>query len=269
MTDQPDLKSFDRVADVYDETRGLPPDVTAQIADRLAGMMRDVAPEPRLIEIGIGTGRMAVPLAALGVRVTGIDISTKMLAVLRAKRDDIAVMLAEAARPPLRPASFDAALFVHILHLVPDAEATLRATLPLIRRGGVLIEGRDDYRDSIREQAETLIRQTVADVAGIDMGARGWDAYDRGRQILERVVLEAGGRVETIPLATWPSRTTGRRMLDRLARKDFSSSWLVPDESLPDVLARATTRLDALLGGLTREVEFERAFSAVVAHLPA
>jgi len=133
MSQPPDpLKSFDRVAHCYDDTRGIPPEAARAIGDAIAAMARDVSPSPRLLEVGIGTGRIAVPLAEAGVRVTGIDISPNMLAVLREKRRDIDVLLAEAARPPLRDAAFDAALFVHILHLVPDAEATLRATVRLV-----------------------------------------------------------------------------------------------------------------------------------------
>src|SRR5689334_10230034 len=96
------LKSFDRVAHCYDETRGVPADVAREVGARLASIMREVDDAPRALECGIGTGRIAVPLAAEGVRVAGIDISSKMLAVLREKRRDIDVMLAEASRPPLR-----------------------------------------------------------------------------------------------------------------------------------------------------------------------
>src|SRR4051794_5835122 len=106
------MKSFDRVADIYDETRGLPPDAERQIAAGIARELRTIAPSPRLLEVGIGPGRFGVPPAGEGVRVVGIDISPKMLGPLRAKRSDMDVMLAEAASPPLRDASFDAALFV-------------------------------------------------------------------------------------------------------------------------------------------------------------
>ena len=108
---------------------------------------------PHLLEVGIGTGRIAVPLAERGVRVTGIDISAKMLAILRDKRPDIDVMFAEASRPPLRDASFDGSLFVHILHLVPDPEATIRATMAAVRPGGVMIEAGDDKDASVVSQA--------------------------------------------------------------------------------------------------------------------
>ncbi|HEY7802288.1 MAG TPA: methyltransferase type 11, partial [Dehalococcoidia bacterium] len=67
MTDSPELKSFDRVADVYDETRGLPRDVERALAGGIARLVFEVAPEPRLLEVGIGTGRIAVPLADEGI----------------------------------------------------------------------------------------------------------------------------------------------------------------------------------------------------------
>ena len=266
---EPALKSFDRVAHVYDETRGLPERATAEIGDALAGMMREVAGPPRLLEVGIGTGRMAVPLAERGVRVAGIDVSTAMLARLREKRSDIDVMLAEASQPPLRTASFDAALFVHILHLVPDADATIRATLPLMRPGAIVIEGRDDYHETMREKAEQLIQEATSDVTGISATSRGWGAYVRGRDLLEQILREHGARIEHATLATWDATTTGRRMLERLERKDFSSSWQIPDEAIPAIVAAATPKLEALLGGLDALVVFERSFSITAGWLPA
>lgn len=68
-----------------------------------AGMMDDdgaVAALAELggpvLELGVGTGRLAVPLAARGVEVVGVDISTDMLAQLRAKPGSDAVTIVEA-----------------------------------------------------------------------------------------------------------------------------------------------------------------------------
>ncbi|MEK7692572.1 MAG: class I SAM-dependent methyltransferase [Chloroflexota bacterium] len=260
-----ELKSFDRVAEIYDATRAMPPEVAGAVTEALLRELRSVSETPRLLEVGIGTGRIAVPLAAAGVRVTGIDISTGMLGLLRKKRDDIDVMLAVAARPPLRDASFDAALFVHILHLVPDASATVRATLPLVRPGGVILHGQDAH-PAIRGEADALIESAITEITGLatDVGAR----RDEGRTLCERAVQDAGGTSEVLEAARWPSRATGRRMLGRLARKDYSSSWRIPDAKLPAVLERVTPQIEALFGGLDREVEFERAFSLFVGRLP-
>ncbi len=262
-----DLKSFDRVAHLYDETRGVPPEAEKQIGDGLAALLFEASPTPHLLEVGIGTGRIAVPLAERGVRVTGIDISEKMLAILRGKRTDIDVMLSEASRPPLRDRSFDAALFVHILHLVPDAAATVRATIPLVRPGGLLIEARDDHGESLRSQADKLIRRTVEELAGVDIG--GWTPYERGAQIFAEIAREAGAEVVPAQLASWTASTTGQRMLDRLRRRDYSSSWKIPDEAMPALLERVTPQIAELFDGLERPVEYGRSFSMRYAKLPA
>jgi SAM-dependent methyltransferase len=261
-----ELKSFDRVADVYDATRGLPPDAERMIADGIDAVLRTVAAAPRVLEVGVGTGRMAVPLTARGVRVTGIDIAAGMLAVLREKRRDIDVMLAEAARPPFRDGAFDACLFVHILHLVPDAAATVRAALRVVRPGGLLISGADDQGEGVRDQADRIIREAVNEATGVQM--RGWKPYDDGIEAFGRIGRQHGAAIERITVARWQSSTSAARMLERLARKDFSSSWLIPDESLPGVIDVVRPQVERLFGGPEREVAFERSFSIDVARLP-
>jgi 2-polyprenyl-3-methyl-5-hydroxy-6-metoxy-1,4-benzoquinol methylase len=260
-----DLQSFDRVAHVYDETRGLPPEVAQRIGDGIAALVREISDSPRLLEVGVGTGRIAVPLTAAGVRVAGIDISTKMLAVLLQKRGDIDVMLAEAAHPPLRDGVFDAALFIHILHLVPDARATVLATLPLVRRGGLILQGGDDRTPGMRAQADVVIQKAVVELMGTDIGT--WDRHGVVAEMCERMLVEAGARIEHVTLARWTSTTSGKQMLGRLARKDYSNSWRIPDGVLPKVIERVTPQLDELYGGLEREIRFERSFSLTVGRL--
>jgi ubiquinone/menaquinone biosynthesis C-methylase UbiE len=199
-----DLLSFDRVAHLYDVTRAMPPEAEMQIGDALAALMHEVAPHPWALEVGIGTGRIAVPLVERGVRMAGVDISTKMLAILRDKRADIDVMIAEASQPPLRERSFDAALFVHILHLVPDAEATLRAIIPLVKPGGVIIEGGDLGHEGPRAQADVLVRTTVAELASIDLENH---AVRKIGPTFEGLAREYGLGLEYRTIAGWTSRT--------------------------------------------------------------
>ncbi|MEO6651952.1 MAG: class I SAM-dependent methyltransferase [Ilumatobacteraceae bacterium] len=68
-------------ADVYDEWYGAISDVDATVS-----ALADLANRQAVLELGVGTGRLAVPLAEAGVAVTGIDTSTAMLARL-ADRD--------------------------------------------------------------------------------------------------------------------------------------------------------------------------------------
>jgi SAM-dependent methyltransferase len=71
------------VAERYDESSAemFDPAVVDPAVDFLAGLAGDGA----ALELGIGTGRIAVPLSRRGVRVHGIDLSPQMVAQLRAK----------------------------------------------------------------------------------------------------------------------------------------------------------------------------------------
>ena len=73
----------ERVAARYDESSAdmFEPAVVDPVVEFLAELAGDGA----ALELGIGTGRIALPLAARGVRVHGIDLSEAMVARLRAK----------------------------------------------------------------------------------------------------------------------------------------------------------------------------------------
>ncbi|GFG51079.1 SAM-dependent methyltransferase [Mycolicibacterium agri] len=87
----------EEVAATYDEaTSGMHDEsVINEVVDVLAGLAGD----GRALEFGIGTGRIALPLARRGVEVHGIDISKPMVARLRAKPGgaDIGVTLGDFA----------------------------------------------------------------------------------------------------------------------------------------------------------------------------
>jgi SAM-dependent methyltransferase len=72
----------ERIADRYDDEHQLLGDVGDQVVALLAEL---AAPGNRVLELGVGTGRMALPLVERGLSVTGIDSSPKMLARLAGK----------------------------------------------------------------------------------------------------------------------------------------------------------------------------------------
>src|SRR2546428_4891425 len=111
----PGRLSFDRVAAIYDETRGLSLRAMGPFPAVLVNQLQG----KRVLEVGVGTGRYAVPLQKSGVRVVGVDISRKMVEFGLAKglRD---VVFADAARLPFVSGAFDVAPPNHCLHLIPD-----------------------------------------------------------------------------------------------------------------------------------------------------
>lgn len=72
----------DRIAEIYDEVL---PDWVAAETGRAVDFLAALAGPGPALELGIGTGRIALPLAARGVAVEGIDASPAMVARLRAK----------------------------------------------------------------------------------------------------------------------------------------------------------------------------------------
>ncbi|MEX2246985.1 MAG: class I SAM-dependent methyltransferase, partial [Dehalococcoidia bacterium] len=229
------------------------------------GLVRGVATAPHVLEVGIGTGRIAVPLAERGVRVTGIDVSAKMLAILREKRGDIGVAFAEASRLPFRGGSFDAALFVHILHLVPDIGATVAAALGVLRPGGLLLsagEGRRVGRETeMSDMLDAIINRHVP-VRDPEV------QFAHGRRLSRKLVEARGGTMEEAPLASWEYRTTPREVLGKLERKEHSGSWHIPDEAIARIVGEAEGGLAEMFGGLDAEVGFERSFSVTVGRRP-
>ncbi len=84
----------DHIADVYDSWHRLPADT-----DQTVEFLATLAGSGPVLELGIGTGRIALPLAARGLAVHGIDASDAMVARLRSKThgDQIPVTVGDFA----------------------------------------------------------------------------------------------------------------------------------------------------------------------------
>jgi SAM-dependent methyltransferase len=73
----------ERVAAGYDQSESEM--FSAAVIDPAVDFLAELAGGDRALELGIGTGRIALPLASRGIRVHGIDMSRAMVARLRAK----------------------------------------------------------------------------------------------------------------------------------------------------------------------------------------
>ena len=74
----------DGIADVYDQWYGALPE-TADTVEALAALASSGDGKGRVLELGIGSGRLALPLATRGFEVWGIDTSQAMVDLLREK----------------------------------------------------------------------------------------------------------------------------------------------------------------------------------------
>ena len=154
-----------RVAYAYDRLRAHPPEVAGQIATAMASAVHPKGEEPVFLELGVGTGRIALPLIARGYRYIALDADAAMLEVFRQKiagvDRKVQVVQADARAIPLPDESVHGVIVVHLWHLVPDwpkvlAEA-IRVLKPLGDRGTLV--------ESQRLLAQVLLGQGRLDDA--------------------------------------------------------------------------------------------------------
>lgn len=170
-------------ADVYDDWYSDVTDTAACVA-AVAGL----AGGGPVLEMGAGTGRLALPLAAAGVDVSALDASRAMLAALAAKpgAERVRSVLGDMVHPPLRPgAGFAVVLcaFNSLFNLpdVSDQRLCLQAAASLLAPAGRLI-------------IETSLPGAGHEPAGVIAGETGdyqVDGVDVRAIEADRVVLSA------------------------------------------------------------------------------
>ena len=244
---------FDKIAQSYSAQRAHPPEVSAQIGltiVTLAGV------GSRVLELGIGTGRIATPVASAGCRVVGIDIARDMLRVA-AKQDQppLALLQGDVARLPFADQSFDAVLAVHVLHLIPDWRGALGEVARVLRPGGVFIQGRD-WRDpaSASERLRAKLREAVMELVP---GGRPPGAGAAIAQALTRL----GGTPELeIAAAAWVSQAAPATIIANMAARADAETWALDDATLAQAVERVRVFAEATYPDLATPQEVAQRF---------
>jgi SAM-dependent methyltransferase len=133
---------YDRIAQIYDPW-------SVSVTEDVGFYVQEaVASGGPVVELAVGTGRIAVPVAKAGVRVIGVDESPEMLALARsyAEREAVAALvdlrLGDLRRPPVEErVPLVTVPFRSLLHM-PDEREKLRAltaAASLLEPGGRLI----------------------------------------------------------------------------------------------------------------------------------
>ena len=224
MAAMPARFNFDRVADVYEETRRLPP----VVLDGLAEQMASVFERGRVLDAGAGTGRYAEALAARDLAVVGLDLSRQMLDRARARGLGRLVQ-GEMIRLPFRDDAFDHAIAIHILHLLPDWWAMIDEVVRVTH----------GFLATTREMREPDIHRWYDEKIGLaDRTSPGIEEEDLAARVAPAV---------RFPRIVWREAMAAEAYLDLLGSKTFTSQWQVSDEAH----ARAMADLRGELAGKT------------------
>lgn len=101
--------------------------------------------DAKVLEVGCGTGSLALDLARSAGHIDALDVSAEMIRIANGKKaaqrvTNVTFHQGTLDGPlPFAHAQFDVALAYSILHLVPDRPRVLAALFELLRPGGVLI----------------------------------------------------------------------------------------------------------------------------------
>lgn len=213
----------ERIAEVYDEMFH-PPTSAADTAAFLAGL----AGNGRVLELAIGTGRIALPLAAKGIEVHGIDASEAMVAKLRAKPggQDIPVTIGDFADVGVDGRYRVIAIVFNTLWALLAQEEQARCVR--------------NVADHLTEDGAFVTEMYVPDPARFDRGQRVQVRTIESRRVVmeaskhdpekqrvssQLIALQDGGRISMFPVELryiWPSELD---LMAELAALRLSERW--------------------------------------------
>lgn len=190
------LPIFERWAARYDQSVQTDEGIFASYDAVLAEVVRaaEVSAEMRVLELGVGTGNLALRLAALGCRVWGVDFSPAMLAIAREKAPQIRLVQMDLAGewPTVLQQRFDRIVANFVLH-----EFDLATKIGLLQRLAA---------DHLVEQGRIVIGDVafVTAAARRQAGAESWDEDEHYWAADEAMAASAGTGLEvTFKLISW------------------------------------------------------------------
>lgn len=246
--------NFDRAADYYDDTRGFPTGEEAKAAAVIA-QAGNLTTESRVLEIGIGTGRIALPVSVHAPNYYGIDISTGMMNRLQSKPGSEAIKLAEAdmTRLPFETASFDAVVAVHVFHLVPDWQGALDEVERVLKPDGrILICWNDrEPENEIAELWKTW-NEVIPQEENQRVGVSEAEHHD--------YLLGKGWQSGELARHEFKSYITPAMHLDGLKNRLWSRLWRMREEDLQDGVAAVEARIAQLFTDVNQRLEINASF---------
>ena len=218
----------------------------------------------RVCEVGIGTGRVAVPLAAHVGLLTGIDISREMLLRLLAKRgtEPCFPVQGDATFLPYPDRTFDAVVAVHVFHLIPTWREGLREIARILRPGGLLITGWNelDSGDSIRDKLFPIWAEAsqIEKTRNVGVPREQYPTY----------LSDSGWHRQGDPRThRFTITRTTRDYVNQLERRVWSSTWRLSDEAAARGMAAVYAAVEEHNIDLDQPVSFEGSFK-VEAYTP-
>jgi len=236
---------FDRIAGEYDRTRMLPEPIMRKVLALLEG---ELDGRGRCLEIGVGTGRLALPLHEMGIEMAGVDLSRSMLTRLRAKAGGtwpFPVAQGDATALPFGDRSMGAGLAAHVLHLIPGWQEALSELARVVRPGGVVLADVGNWEG---RGARAVLRDRFCREAGIDRPFPG--TQDPAKVSAHMVLL--GARLRALRPIYHTSVGTLEERIATMEQGVHSFTWQLDEGERRAAAARTRTWAERRFGALDR-----------------
>ncbi|HTT44774.1 MAG TPA: methyltransferase domain-containing protein [Thermoplasmata archaeon] len=228
--------SFDRVATIYDQSRWLPDEVVARIVSEISG----IHPGGRLLEVGVGTGRLSIPLQRAGLPVVGTDVSSQMIC-LGVKKGARGLLLADALHLPFIDKTIGTAMTNRVLHLLADWRMALREVCRVTRDTYLSVLERESADPDVDAEYSRLV-----EAAGGETKRPG--IYER--DLAARLPPEKRIRIGTVT-----AKVPASEVISMLERRVYSSQWRIPEPSHHEAIESVREQFDGMTVTTRNEVE--------------
>jgi ubiquinone/menaquinone biosynthesis C-methylase UbiE len=252
-------RSFDRAANIYDQTRPLLEPITQYGIPAILDVMGRNA---RVLEVGAGTGRISIPLLERGVDLIGCDLSSPMLRRFQEKFPPARLARVDATALPFAAAQFDIVLTVHVMHLIPSWREVLREFRRVLVPGGAYLNVSTwasvgvSVSGSIREFWRNWMR-----AHGIDAGHPG--AREQAHLLEE--LRSMGASLTEVEAVRYDDVFNLREEVERFAARVYSETWDLPDDIFEASMKELRAWVSHEYGSLDQDIQDEVRFVMDVA----
>lgn len=220
--------SYREIASRYNAINAIPPKAAAQIGAALA---EQIGSQRWVLDIGAGAGRLAIPAWQAGCHVIALDLELAMLVAGDCEANERGIKLpllqSDARQLPFVDEAVDVIMINNLLHLVEGWQQVLLDAVRVMKRGGVLLQGRDWLDPNSRAfQLRNKLRQIVGT---LDPSMRPTSAA--GPTLMQTLAQMGGKPSPEIMVASWHEPESIERTLQKMALRQHNETWSL-DESL-------------------------------------
>ena len=170
MSSKKTINSANEFAPIYDEytqnSQWIGTDILFEF------MSQHIKPNQTLLDIGIGTGLSSLPFQKAGLKIYGLDGSTKMISICRNKKIAHKLNVTDLSKNDVwfEHINFDHAISHGVFHLIGNLELIFKRTESLLKKDGYFgftYEKTDEARDGYKETSTSGLFEFEHQTSGI------------------------------------------------------------------------------------------------------